>query len=163
MPGRMAGYARGRNALRACVLHYTVGIDSAGIGKRGFFNWLVRRNGEVVQFAPADALTWHAGEWNPDGPGIELEYLERVDGPKPANIVTPQQTASAGKLIRWLHTTTAIPLTFYDGPPRIRRGYRGWLTHRSLVQAQPHTDFITAAQWSAMIGGGPAAAPTARR
>ena len=31
------------------------------------------------QFAEADALTWHAGEWNTDGPGIEFERLHAFE------------------------------------------------------------------------------------
>jgi len=152
IPGVMANYARGRTGMRACVLHYTVGRDSTNIGRDGKFSFLIRRNGEVVQFAPVDALTWHAGEWNTEGPGIEHEFYEPVDGPSPANILTPAQETASGALCRWLRDDWGISGQFYDGP-RISKGYRGFITHRSLQQTQRHSDYITAEQWSRMTAG----------
>ena len=31
--------------------YVVIGVDSTGVGARGYFNFLVRRNGQVVQFA----------------------------------------------------------------------------------------------------------------
>lgn len=155
-PGRNAGYQAGRSSGRSCVCHYTVGRDSAGVGDQGYFNFLVRRSGEVVQFAPSDAVTWHAGNWNAWGPGIEIEFLESYDGPAPANIFTPEQLAAAGRVCHFVSEAEGIPLDFYDGA-RIG-SWEGFITHRSLIQSGDwHYNYWTREQFASAIGG--AAAP----
>lgn len=147
--------------MSTAVCHYTVGRDSTGIGDQGYFNFLVRRNGEVVQFAESDALCWHAGNWNTRGPGIEVEFLESFDGPAPANIFTPAQLAAAGRVVRWLAEGDGPPLRFYDGG-RVT-AFDGFITHRSLIQSGDwHYNYWTAEQFAAAIGGA-AAAPPRRR
>lgn len=135
-PGRNAGYAAGRNRMRLCVCHYTVGRDSTAIGERGYFHWLVRRDGEIVQFAEADAITWHAGTANQWGPGIEVEYLPGVDD----ELWTPEAHAATGRLVDWL-IGLGISSNFYDGPRIDPSGYEGFLTHRSVQQPDGHSDW----------------------
>lgn len=147
-PGVNAGYAAGRTSMTAAVCHYTVGRDSRPIGLRGYFNFLVSRDGTVTQFAEADAVCWHAGApWNFRGPGIEVEYLPGVDD----DIFTPEALAACGALVRWL----GIPLAFYDGP-RIA-DWSGFITHRSLIQTgDAHSDYWTEQDWAAMTATKPA-------
>lgn len=135
-PGQNAGYRAGRNQLRLCVCHYTVGRDSTAIGERGYFHWLVRRDGEVVQFAEADAITWHAGEANSYGPGIEVEYLPGADD----DLWTPAAYQATGRLVDWL-INLAIAPTFYDGPRVDPAGVTGFITHRSIRQTDGHSDW----------------------
>lgn len=135
-PGFNAGYTNGRNQMRLCVCHYTVGRDSAPVGDRGYFNFLVRRDGEVVQFAEADALTWHAGTANRFGPGIEVEYLPGVDD----DLWTPEAYQATAELVEWL-IGLGIPDGFYDGPRIDPAGYTGFLTHRSVQQPDGHSDW----------------------
>jgi hypothetical protein len=151
--GVHASYDKGKTREQAVKVHYTVCTNSTGIGDRGYFTWLISRNGHVAQFAPADALCWDSGEWNDAGPGIEFEFYEPKDGPAPANILTGAQIAAAGPLVRWLAKERGYPLTFYDGS-RVAEtsGYRGFITHRSLVQAEQHTDYITEGQWAQIVG-----------
>lgn len=144
--GAAAGYARGRNAMRACVLHYTVGVDSTGIGTQGYFNFLVAKDGTVEQFAEADALTFHAGEANPTGPGIEFERLSDAEP------LTAEQLAAGGALISWL-VGLGIPDTFHDGARIPPAQMSGFVTHRSTQQSQPHSDYVTADDWAAMRSG----------
>lgn len=153
-PGRFANYEQGRVRKQAVKLHYTVGVNSTGKGKQGFFQFLVPRAGVPTQFAPSDAVNWDSGVWNDAGPGIEFEYYPPNDGPPPANIVTQSQIEWGGKIIHWLAQTDGYPLSFYDGP-RITEasGFRGFITHRSLVQKEAHSDYITYDQWNAMVGG----------
>jgi hypothetical protein len=162
-PGAHANYERGRNRMEVVKMHYTVGTNSAPIGRRGYFQFLVPRAGIPMQFAPVDALCFDSGEWNDAGPGIELEFYEPQDGPAPANIVTASQIEWGGKIARWFNTEHGIPLAFYDGP-RIAEtgGFRGFITHRSLIQLEQHTDYITAGQWQAMVGAAPVI-PSSRR
>src|SRR5215831_15802046 len=116
-PGAAAGYAHGRTTMETVVCHYTVGRDSTGIGLQGYFHFLVARDGGVQQFCETDAVAWHAGDpWNGRGPGVEIEYLESVDGPMPDNLWTPQQASAAGQLCGWLEQEWGIPAQFYDGP-----------------------------------------------
>lgn len=146
-PGVNAGYASGRAAMTAVVCHYTVGKQSDPIGARGYFNFLVRRNGEIVQFAEADAVTWHAGNWNTRGPGIEVEYLDEPD------IFTPEAHQATAGLVEWL-ISLGVPDQFYDGP-RIA-DHHGFITHRSLIQTgDAHHDY-----WPDLPRLAPPPAPT---
>jgi hypothetical protein len=136
-PGVNANYNAGTSTMQAVVCHYTVGRDSRPIGRRGYFNFLVARDGMVYQFAPADAINWHAGlPWNLYGPGIEIEYLPGYDD----EIFTLEAYHSTALLVEWLSTTYNIPLDFYDGE-RIKQ-FNGFITHRSLIQTgDAHSDW----------------------
>jgi hypothetical protein len=135
-PGRNAGYTAGRNRMRLCVCHFTVGRDSTAIGDRGYFHFLVARDGTVTQFAEADALTWHAGTANQWGPGIEVEYLPGYDD----ELWTPAQREATARLCEWL-IGLGIPDNFYDGPRIDPSGFTGFLTHRSVQQPDGHSDW----------------------
>lgn len=137
-PGVNAGYRAGRTAVTSVVCHYTVGVDSAPIGDRGYFNFLVRRDGEVVQFAEVDAVCWHAGSpWNGLGPGVEVEYHPSYDGDE---IFTSAAYAATARLVEWLHDEWGVPFDFYDGS-RIA-AWQGFITHRSLIQTGDlHSDW----------------------
>lgn len=134
-PGVNAGYAAGKATMESVVCHTTVGRNSAPIGQRGYFNFLVSRDGTVTQFAEADAICWHAGmPWNTRGPGIEIEYLDEP------TVFTPEALDATKKLCRWITETFGVPQDFYDGP-RIDR-HNGFITHRSLIQTgDSHTDY----------------------
>lgn len=137
-PGRNAGYAAGRNRMQLCVCHYTVGrVDSdLSVMDRGYFNFLVARDGTVYQGAEADALTWHAGTANAWGPGIEVSYLPGVDD----ELWTPEAYAATADLVAWL-IGLGIPDAFYDGPRIDPAGFSGFLTHRSVQQPDGHSDW----------------------
>lgn len=154
MPGAAAGYAKGRADVRLCVAHFTAGRDSTGPGLSGLFPFLVRRNGEVVQFAEVDALCYHACEWNRTGPGVEVEYLPGVDDA----VFTDASRAACGALVRWLSAEWGIPLAYYDGP-RLPIGdpFTGFVAHGSLVHqaCDQHTDSWPRADWDAMIAAPP--------
>lgn len=123
--------------MGSVVCHFTVGKNSAPVGARGYFQFLVGRDGAVTQFAEADAVCWHAGDpWNGRGPGIEVEYLPGVDN----EIFTPEAYTATALLCQWLHDTYSIPLDFYDGP-RVSF-HDGFITHRSLIQTgDAHSDY----------------------
>ena len=147
-PGRNAGYMAGRTRMDVAVAHFTVGVHSEAIGRRGFFTWLIGRDGLVTQFAEADALTWHAGEWNVYGPGIEVEYYSEVDGD---TVFTDAALGATSGLIHWLNAEWGIPLTYYDGPRQSPSDQRGFMSHRSLVQTEQHYDYWPQSDWDAMV------------
>lgn len=136
-PGVNAGYRSGRTTMQSVVCHYTVGRNSIPIGERGYFNFLVARDGTVYQFAEADAICWHAGTpWNMYGPGIEVEYLPGYDD----ELFTPEAYHSTALLVDWLCANFGLPPAFYDGP-RISF-FNGFITHRSLIQTGDyHSDW----------------------
>jgi hypothetical protein len=142
--GANAGYKQGRSWMHAVVCHYTVGRNSTPIGLRGFFNFLVTRDGTVVQFAEVDAVTWHAGEWNAEGPGIEVEYLDEE------TIFTPEALAATGELVRWLGSEWGVPLVYHDGERVAPGGWRGFISHRSLIQREQHHDYWPVEDWTTM-------------
>ena len=144
--GVNAGYRAGRSRMRACVCHYTVGVDSTPIGQRGFFHFLIGRDGGVTQFAELDAVTWHAGEWNREGPGIEVEYLPGRDD----EVFTPQARAACGELVAWV-AAQGIPAVYYDGDRLEVGAWSGFISHRSLIQTEEHFDYWPQADWDAMV------------
>ncbi len=127
----------GHTTMESAVCHYTVGRDSTSIGDRGFFHFLVARDGRVFQFARADAICFHAGDpWNERGPGIEVEYLPDYDD----EIFTPEAEAATALLVAWLEDEWGIPAEFYDGARR--NVWHGFITHRSLIQTGDyHSDW----------------------
>ena len=149
MPGAAAGYTKGRTQMRTVVAHFTVGRDSTQIGLNGYFHWLVGRDGTIKQFAEVDALTWHVGDWNPYGPGIEVEYLPGVDD----TIFTDAARDACGGLVRWLIDEWGFPPVYYDGP-RVPPVYDGFIAHRS-VQGGDHTDYWPQEDWAAMLADPP--------
>lgn len=144
-PGAAAGYRNGRSRMRACVLHYTVGVNSSGVGLRGYFHFLVSKDGSVEQYCELSAIAWHAGEWNGEGPGVEFERLGDWEP------LTPEQLAAGGALIQWI-IEQGIADNFYDGARLAVGSYSGFITHRSLQQSQPHSDYVTEEDWAAMRG-----------
>jgi N-acetylmuramoyl-L-alanine amidase len=149
--GRNAGYASGTTSMANIKLHYTVGVDSTGIGIDGYFQFLIDKDGTVKQFAELNALCWDSGEWNPTGPGIEIERLGDWEP------LTPQQVASCGALVKWIAAEWGIWLAFYDtwGDNGARVPVGGsptpYLTHRSLIQSSQHVDYVTYDDWAAML------------
>lgn len=134
-PGINAGYVAGRTTMESVVCHYTVGRDSSSIGRQGYFQFLVARDGRIQQFAEVDAVCWHAGQpWNGRGPGVEVEYLDEP------TIFTPEAEAACGALCDWLTSAWGVPASFYDGP-RVNT-HHGFITHRSLIQTgDAHSDY----------------------
>lgn len=155
-PGANAGYKAGRTSMVDTVAHYTVGVDSTGIGLQGYFHWLIARDGAIQQFAEADALTWHVGEDNAYGPGIEIEYLPGQD----AEVFTDAARTACSGLIHWLNTEWGIPLIYHDGDHDITPGgFAGFVSHKSIIQSIEHQDFWPQSDWNLMTVVPPTPAP----
>jgi N-acetylmuramoyl-L-alanine amidase len=156
MPGRNAGWAAGTNAMQSITQHYTVGVDSTGILLDGYFHALIGKGPEagVKQAAEWSAVTWHAGEANWTGPGIEYERLGDWEP------LTAYQIDEGGKLNEWLAAEWGLPLAFYDtwgdNGARVPPGSGApYITHRSWQQSAPHSDYITYDDWNAMVAPAP--------
>jgi hypothetical protein len=147
-PGRNAGYNSGRSSMAACVCHYTVGKNSAGIGLDGYFHWLVSRDGRIEQYAEADAITWAQGEANGVGPSIEVEFLDEPEG-----IFTDAARDACAGLIHWLADEWGIPLDYYDGDRIPPAAMRGFVAHRSIQQSEGHSDYWPRPDWDRMVAG----------
>jgi hypothetical protein len=143
--------------MESIVCHYTAGAYGGdyAVGKDGYFNFYCPRDLPAVQFAEGDALTWHAGEWNDQGPGIELE---RRDDSVP---YTDHQLAELGRIVHWLHDRYGLPLDrFYDtggdNGARLSEGQTigRAVTHRSLSQSGGwHSDYLTPDEWHRAVSG----------
>jgi len=147
--GRFSGYAAGRNRMEVVKLHYTVGRNSYPIGERGYFQWLIARDGRIWQFAPVDALNYDSGEWNDAGPGVEIEYHPDYDDA----IFTPEARETAKGLVQWLHSEHGFPLVKWGGD-RISEyaGFRGFIDHADLIQTEQHHDFWPESDWAYIAG-----------
>lgn len=149
--GAAAGYTRGRNRVRSVKCHYTVGRDSwALIRDDGLAQFLVTRDGTVAQYAEVDALCYDSGEWNDDGPGIEIEYLDEPEG-----IFTDAARDATAGLIDWLHTEWDVPLDYWDGARLPEGTWSGFIAHRSLQQSDPHSDYWPRQDWDRMVTAAP--------
>jgi hypothetical protein len=155
VPGRNAGYNSGRSNMAAAVCHYTVGRDSSAIGRDGYFHWLIARDGHIQQYAEADAVTWHCGEANYVGPGIEIEFLDEPEG-----VFTDAARDACAGLIHWIHEQYGIPLEMYDGPRIPPEAMITFVTHRSIQQSEGHSDYWPQADWDRMVAGATPAPPT---
>lgn len=158
-PGRNAGNLGNRK--QNVRLHYTVGTDSTGIGLKGYFHFLVPKQGTPIQFAPTEAVCWDACEWNPSGYGVEIERLSDAEP------LTDSQVLWVGRIAHWANMADGIPLVFRDSPGnRVEpsAGFRGFITHRSLAEhkCDQHYDYITGDDWNRAVGSGaPTPAPPA--
>lgn len=147
-PGVNAGYQAGRNQMQWTVCHYTVGTDSSAIGQRGYFHFLIGRDGQITQYAEVDAVTWHCGEGNPYGPGIEVEYLPGQDDV----VFTEAARDACGQLVHWLNTEWGILLVYHDAQHDTPPGsYTGFLSHRSIIQTESHSDYWPQTDWDLMV------------
>jgi hypothetical protein len=172
--GACANYQGGWNRLELAVSHFTVGADSRGIGRRGYFHWLVhqdagRENG-CTQYAPINAATWHAGgsssmpDANQRGPGIEFE--RRVtggyndDGLANAEPLTDNQIVWGQRIVDFCAEWGIAPV-MYDGPRYGAGGWRGWVNHHDLDRDR--YDGLTNGEWAAIIGGTTQPDPTKQR
>ena len=148
--GFNADYTNGHSRMEAVKKHFTVGFfhSDYNIGVRGYFQWLIARDGQVYQFAEADAVCFDSGEWNDAGPGIEISYMPGVDDA----IFTDAALESARALCRWLSVEWSVPLVDWTGG-RIDEwtGFRGFIDHRELVQTEQHVDFWPDDAWQFII------------
>jgi hypothetical protein len=147
--GARATYDRGFNRMEVVKCHYTVGVNSYPVGVRGYFQFLVNRDGTIYQFAPVDALCWDSGEWNDAGPGIEIEYHPDYHDV----IFTQLARESTRGLAHWLHEEHGFPLHHWGGD-RISEyaGFRGFIDHADLVQSEQHYDYWPAADVAYILG-----------
>lgn len=154
-PGAHANYEAGQTDVRAVVCHYTVGRDSTGIGLQGTFNFLVSRDGRIQQFSPVDAQDWHCGEANWVGPGIEIEFLDELEG-----VFTDAARDATSGLIHWLASEWGVALDYYDGPRIPPPDMHGFVAHRSIQQSEGHSDYWPREDWDRMVAG---ASPAPKR
>lgn len=170
-PGAGASYPRGKSRMVWAVHHDTGGTNSFELCRWGhpgwgnsLCNWLFPKVGAPWQFAPADALTYHAGssadydhdgdgdDYNPYGPGLEVERLQGEE-------LTDDQKLWLGRTGLWLQQEWGIPFVQYRGPfggadePTL---FHGHVNHRDL---HPNPDGLSPAEWEAVLatigGAGP--------
>jgi len=144
-PGKLAGYARGRNRMEISVEHFTVGVDSTNIGLDGYFHLLFPKHGAPVQFAEIDALTWHAAEHNARGPGAEVERLGYHEP------LTDDQVHWLRVYHHWLHDEWGMPLVQYRGPRFATQGFHGFVNHLDL--SNQRSDGLTHAEFDLVVAG----------
>ena len=163
VPGRPYGYGKGLNRMERVKVHMTAGTNSYERCKNGTGTpWgitlcqiLYPKVGVPWQFAPIDALCYDSGDFNDDGPGLEIEALETevnyyrpglslFDGPN------DNQRFWIGETARWLHSDWGTPLDLYAGPRFGSDGFRGFVNHGDLDSQR--RDGLSADEWARIIG-----------
>lgn len=147
MPGAHAGYRAGRVILRGAAVHYTVGRNSTAIGLRGTFLGLFPKVWPPEQYAPIDAVTYHACEHNTWLTGWETEKLGDWEP------TTPDQIRGWAYVIAALREL-GVPFGYHDGdhdvwPPG--QYPASFCSHRSLRQksCDQHQDYLPDADMAA--------------
>lgn len=116
-----------------------------------------RENG-CTAYAETPAITWHAAEYNPYGPGIEFERLVtgglNDEGLSEAEPLTDNQIDWGQRIVAHL-AEWGIPVVMYDGPRFHAGGWAGWVNHQALDSQR--SDGLTRAEWQQIAGG---SAPT---
>lgn len=162
-PGKGAGYAVGTNAMYMGVDHDTGGTNSYEIVKNGrpdapstLANILLPKVGVPWQFCEIDAKVYHAGsstygDYNPKGPGIEVERLQ-------GEPLSPDQIEWLGKINAWCASEWGLPDIHYWGPqfPWWGADFHGWVNHRDI---HPNPDGLSEAEWDE-IAAPPVPVPT---
>lgn len=157
--GVNAGYRLGRCSPGRPLAHATVGTDSRGVGKRGYFNILVHRDasreGGCTQYAEWDAKTWHAYEPERSfGPGVEFERLVTGgltdEGLSTFEYLTDNQI-EWGKRILDFAESWGAPKNLYDGPRYQAGGHNGWVNHKDVDASR--SDGLTRAEWNLLVAG----------
>ena len=136
----------------AGVLHRTYGVfgkdgyrSAYNIGKNGRngvgigFHFLIGKNeGQWVQFYDTDVKAAHAAGANTWAIGIEFDGVNE-------DVLTDWQVRAGAHILAAM--ADKIPLTYYDGP---RKLVRGWLNHAS-VPGSDHTDKVTREDWARLV------------
>jgi len=148
-PGSNAGYRAGRNRMWMVVDHWTAGVNSYDICKnRGLCQFLLPKVGVPWQFAEVDAVCWHAGSlqygnYNDDGPGLEVE---RLGGHEP---LTADQTHWLGRINAWLASERGVPNVHYWGP-RFAWHAADFHGHVNHAQVHPNDDGLSCEEWASL-------------
>jgi hypothetical protein len=167
-PGRGAGYNAGQNSMEMWVDHSTQGTDSYYIckwGREGYRTGLCQilfpKVGIPWQFMEIDAVAYHAGsaaygDYNPKGPGYEVERLF-IDGVW--EDLTPDQSFWIAEVNQWGQSEWGLPNMHYWGPqfPAWGADYHGHVNHS---QIHPNNDGFTKPEWDSL---GTAETPAPRK
>lgn len=157
-PGVNAGYANGRSSMQQMVAHATVGSDSRGVGRRGYFNFLVHRDADrengCTQYAEINAVTWHAFEPHRlRGPGVEFERLVtggiNDEGLSTFEDLTPNQIEWGHRIVEFA-AEHGIVIDLYEGPRFQTDGWAGWVNHKDVDPSR--SDGLTRAEWNLIVG-----------
>ncbi len=158
-PGRSAGYPRGRTRMQWVKHHDTAGTNSYEICKwgregyaAGLCQILLPKVGVPWQFCEIDALCYDSGDWNPWGPGIEVERLgagQTFNGAVLAvkQEATPDQTLWLGRINSWLEAEWGVPNVQYRGAQFGAQGFKGHVSHFDIAY---NPDGLTIAEWDAI-------------
>jgi hypothetical protein len=154
-PGRSAGYNAGRCRMQFVVHHDTAGANSYNICKwgrpgynAGLCQILLPKEGVPWQFCEIDALSYHAGsqaygDFNPFGPGFEVERLGHQEA------LSPDQVRWLGEIHRWMAAEWGVPNVQYRGPQYGASGWHGHVNHSDL---HPNPDGLTYPEWDTVTG-----------
>lgn len=152
-PGVNANYRLGRCSMRRMIAHGTVGSDSRGVGKRGYFNLLVHRSADrengCTQYAEIDSITWHS--FPPDrlfAPGVEFERRVigglNAEGLSIFEDLTPNQIEWGKRIVDFCYQHGIEP-NLYHGPRYHHGNFNGWVNHKDIDPSR--SDGLTRAEW----------------
>lgn len=158
-PGQGAGYQAGKNRMYMAVNHDTGGTNSYYICKEGRPGYntglcqiLLPKVGVPWQFTEIDAVCYHAGsaqygDYNPSGPGLEVERLQGED-------LSPDQVYWLREIFAWMEGEWGFPNVHYWGGlfPAWQADFHGWVNHS---QIHPNPDGLSQAEWALIHAGSP--------
>jgi hypothetical protein len=149
------GHGRKSNPTTMGVVHNTYGQwggDVSVVGENGSAHFVIgKEEGQWVQLADTDSVTWNCGNWDANNCSVALEFTGTSD-----EDLTDWQTRAGAHIIREVSLFYGIPMDYDDGehgpvdvPP-----FHGWYSHRAIRPdaGSQHTDFISIPEWELMVG-----------
>jgi hypothetical protein len=141
------------------VDHDTGGTNSYEICKNGRPGYdtglcqiLLPKVGVPWQFTEIDAICYHAGsaaygDYNPYGPGYEVERLQ-------GEPLTDDQATWLGRINAWADAEWGLPNVHYWGPQYgpWQANFHGSVNHRDI---HPNPDGLSPTEWASLGAGAP--------
>lgn len=151
------GHGLRPGGVTAGILHNTYGQypgDVSTVSQNGSAHFVIGKNeGEWVQLADTDSITWNVGNWDLNQHSVALEFTGTSE-----EELTPWQVQAGGHIVAEVSAHYGIPLTYDDGSdgPNDVAPWSGWYAHRAVKpdSGSQHSDFLTQSEWASLLGGG---------
>lgn len=136
------------------VVHNTYGQwggDVSVVGANGSAHFVIgKEEGQWIQLADTDSVTYNCGNWNANNCSVALEFTGTSD-----EDLTPWQVKAGAHIIKEVSEHYGIPMSYDDGAdgPNDDPPFSGWYSHRAIRpdQGSQHSDFISWTEWNWMM------------
>lgn len=141
------------------VVHNTYGFyrggDVSTVSANGSAHFVVgREEGEWVQLADTDSVTWNCGNSNANHHSVAIEFSGTSE---PDNALTDWQCRAGGHIVKEVSAHHGIELKYDigDDGPNDTPPWSGWYAHRAILpdSGSQHGDYLTLEEWACLTTG----------